>query len=147
MGDTLVLRRTKLLEQFTFGELYMPDGSFQCRTLEDVTRREKVQNMTAIPAGIYDVVIAWSNRFERLMPRLLGVPFFSGILIHPGNTAADTDGCILVGRKEVPDAPIPLQESRLAFDDLFPKIRKLCEHGKLRMQIEGGFTADQWTTG
>jgi len=43
-----------------------------------------------------------SPRFKRELPRLLNIKGFDGILIHRGNTAKDTSGCILVGEnKEV----------------------------------------------
>ena len=74
------------------------DGRFGVLHLEDVVRQgEKVPGQTAIPEGIYTVQITFSNRFKRDLPLLLNVPNFEGIRIHPGNTDADTEGCILVG--------------------------------------------------
>ena len=52
----------------------------------------------AIPEGRYAVVISWSPKMKKWLPILLGVPMFSGIRIHAGNTAKDTKGCILVGQ-------------------------------------------------
>ena len=53
--------------------------------------------MFAIPEGRYAVVVSWSPKMRLWLPMLLGVPMFSGIRIHAGNTAKDTQGCILVG--------------------------------------------------
>lgn len=135
-----VLRKT-LGPDFTTGEMYGPDGSFWCYTLEDTVRNIKIDKKTAIPAGGFEVVVSWSNRFQRLMPRLLGVPFFNGVLIHSGNTADHTEGCILIGKKIGAGA---LQDSLLAFEEVFPKIKKLTEKGKLFVQVEGGFEANFW---
>jgi len=95
-------------------------GDFECYTLEDVVRPKKIYGATAIPAGIYQVVITMSNRFKRLLPLLVDVPGFEGIRIHPGNTAGDTYGCILVGNATRGDSVI---NSRVAFDRLFEKLR------------------------
>lgn len=86
---------------YTVGRLYV-DGKFFCNTLKDtvrdLNRERKVPGKTAIPYGEYKVVFNWSPKFGRNLPRLLNVPAFEGILIHPGNTADDSSGCILVGK-------------------------------------------------
>jgi hypothetical protein len=112
----------------TIGELLV-DGVHECWTLEDVVRPngEKVYGETAIPYGTYKVGITFSNRFQRDLPLLYDVPDFSGIRIHPGNTAADTHGCLLVGQHKTSTS---VTESRLAFDALFPKIRDAIERGE-----------------
>lgn len=89
-------------KDYTIGRLYI-DGKLWCNTLEDAVRDidangvGKIKGATAIPAGKYRVVFNYSPKFGRQMPRLLNVPHFDGILIHSGNTAADSAGCILVG--------------------------------------------------
>ena len=108
----LVLRRIARRPTYTIGNLYI-DGEFLCNTLEDTDRglhqdmplseikRIKVANETAIPTGTYKVIVNQSPKFGRLLPRLLDVPGFDGILIHRGNTDKDTSGCPLVGENKV----------------------------------------------
>jgi hypothetical protein len=139
--EVMRLKRTTFTGKSTMGELYLPDGSFACHTLEDVVRDYKIPKQTAIPEGKYEVIVGWSNRFQRLMPRLLDVPFYKGILIHSGNTPSHSEGCILVGRKAGEDA---IFESIPAFDTLFPIIRKLAEKGKLFIDVQGGFPRELW---
>ena len=101
-------------EDYTIGKLYI-DGKYICDTLEDKVRNlpqeVKIHGKTAIPAGIYEINMntvspkfkqkSWAKKYKGIVPRLVNVPYFSGVLIHPGNTAADTDGCILVGENSV----------------------------------------------
>ena len=88
----LTLTRTDFTNDSTIGELSV-NGKFECFTLEDKVRPVKIKGMTAIPAGAYEVVINFSERFQRPLPLLLNVPNFDGIRIHAGNTAKDTEGC------------------------------------------------------
>ena len=103
---------------YTVGRLFV-DGKFFCNTLEvtvrDLSNEKKVYGKTAIPYGEYKVVYNWSPKFGRNLPRLLNVPAFEGILIHPGNTADDSAGCILVGRNTEVGR---LTESRYTSDKL-----------------------------
>ncbi len=99
----IVLKRIAKRDTYTIGQLYI-DGQYWCDTLEDrvrdLSKERKVAGETAIPAGTYDVVVNTSPKFKRLLPRLLNVPHFEGVLIHRGNTAADSAGCILVGENK-----------------------------------------------
>lgn len=99
----------------TFGSLYLNKHWF-CWTLEDEIRTVKIPNETAIPFGKYIIIIDNSVRFGREMPRLLNVPNFEGVRIHPGNFIEDTDGCILVGAGRTVNS---VTNSRVIFDKLF----------------------------
>jgi len=100
-----VVRHT-FTELSTIGDLFI-DGDRICNTLEDKDRlletageKAKVYGNTAIPRGEYKLVISWSNRFSKYMMELLKVPYYTGVRIHAGNIAADTDGCILLGNAQ-----------------------------------------------
>lgn len=112
----LALKRLEMSPRSTMGRLTV-DGYAFCWVLEDVVRPgPKVPGETAIPAGSYEVQLTFSNRFQRVMPQLMNVPGFTGIRIHAGNTAKETDGCLLVGFGHAPDT---VTQSRMAFDALF----------------------------
>jgi hypothetical protein len=74
------------------------DGQYFGHTVEDCRRGEgvKIAGETAIPAGTYVLTVEPSPRFGRDLPRLQNVPGFDGVLIHGGNTALDSHGCVLV---------------------------------------------------
>ncbi len=114
------LDRLQLDPDVTIGALYV-DDDFECWTCEDTVREPgmKVHGQTAIPYGSYRVDITQSNRFKRPLPLLLNVPNFQGIRIHPGNTAADTEGCILPGADRLAKS---VGQSRVAFSSLYAKI-------------------------
>lgn len=96
----LILNRHFKGANYTIGRLFI-DGKYFCDTLEDTVRNVKIPNETAIPAEAYEIILNMSPKFGRLLPRLLNVPNFEGILIHRGNTSTDTSGCILVGENKV----------------------------------------------
>jgi hypothetical protein len=127
----MLLTREPSSDECTLGELSV-NGEFECFTLEDKVRPVKIKGMTAIPAGAYEVVVTFSERFKRPLPLLLNVPNFDGVRIHQGNTAKDTEGCLLVGKKKGKDAVL---QSVLAFDALFAKIVEAAGREKIFIQI------------
>lgn len=98
----LELRRKEFTEESTIGDLYI-NGKWICHTLEDPVRKQKINGITAIPAGTYKGVFTMSYRFKKILPLILDVQNFAGIRIHSGNTAKDTEGCILVGLEKKPN--------------------------------------------
>lgn len=117
----LLLKRQIKTSDFTLGELFI-DGEHFCYTVEDMERMpgEKIFGKTAIPKGTYKVIINHSNHFDKQMPLLLNVPDFEGVRIHSGNTAADTEGCILAGYKRTING---VAESRVCWNELMEKIK------------------------
>lgn len=133
----LELNRIAKKPLYTIGRLFV-DGKYFCDTLEDrcrdLDKEEKVMNETAIPEGIYEVIVNVSAKFRRKLPLLLDVPHFSGIRIHRGNMDKDTSGCILVGENKQPGRVINstgyelrltelIEKAMLAGDKIMIKIR------------------------
>jgi hypothetical protein len=127
----LQLIRKEFTQRSTIGELSV-DGKFECYTLEDMVRPVKIKGMTAIPAGAYEVVVTFSERFQRLLPLLLNVPGFDGVRIHTGNTEHDTEGCILVGKVKKKNM---ITYSKAAFNALFSKIHSAAQREKMFIHI------------
>lgn len=117
----LTLIRIHTNSQYTIGHLYI-DGAYICDTIEDTDRglddsmsvdeikKRKVYCETAIPYGTYKIMLnvkspkysnfskyPWAKKYEGYLPRLKDVKGFDGILIHVGNYATQSCGCILVG--------------------------------------------------
>lgn len=135
-------------EAYTIGKMYV-DGEYVCDTLEDKDRGltsnmsvaqicgVKVHGETAIPTGRYLVDMKTvSPRFggraqyqfcKGRLPRLCNTPGYQGVLIHCGNTAKDTDGCILVGENKEKGKVL---NSTATFRKLYPILKAADERGE-----------------
>lgn len=143
----LLLRRVALRATYTVGRLYA-DGVKLCDTLEECVRdlnrngtfdngETKIPGRTAIPYGTYRVTLGVQSpkfrtraayRFcDGYLPRLLDVPHFEGVLIHIGNTADDTEGCILVGENRRTGR---LENSTATFRRLYELLRAAVGRGE-----------------
>ena len=120
----LILKRIALRSEYTIGKLYV-DGEYVADTIEDTVRdldkdgkfangEVKIPGKTAIPYGRYEITMKvkspkysnfskypWAKKYDGYLPRLLNVPHFEGVLIHVGNSALDSEACILVGENKV----------------------------------------------
>lgn len=112
----LTLKRNFKGANYTIGKLYI-DGHYFCDTLEDTVRpaNKKIAGKTAIPAGNYKVIKSYSPRFKKILPEILNVPNFTGVRIHAGNTAKDTNGCVLLGLNKTKGAVLDSQATMTYF--------------------------------
>lgn len=136
----LTLKRIALRPTYTIGKLYIDDVYF-CDTIEDTVRdlnkngkfdngEKKVYSKTAIPYGTYEITTSvvsprfkdrvWAKPYGGKIPRLINVPSFDGVLIHPGSSADDTSGCLLVGKNTIVGR---LTDSQKTFHALMQKIK------------------------
>jgi hypothetical protein len=126
------IERDTFTDESTIGSFYW-DDQWICYTLEDMVRDgPKVPGKTAIPAGRYRVVIDFSNRFQKLMPHILDVPGFTGIRIHKGNLAIETEGCPLVGMHRTENR---IYECQPAFDIIFSRLQAALAIGGVWLDI------------
>ena len=138
----LTLKRIARKETYTIGHLYI-DGKYFCDTIEDkdrglrqdlpasVNKAKKKDKETAIPTGRYKVTLAvkspkMSQRpaydfCNGYVPRLINVPAFEGVLIHIGNTARDSAGCILVGKNTQVGKVL---ESTATFKEFYQRLKE-----------------------
>lgn len=78
-------------------------------SLEEI-KKKKIPSYTAIPTGTYKITLnIISPKYSKSefmqkyangarVPRLLNVKGWEGVLIHTGNTAASSAGCLIVGK-------------------------------------------------
>ena len=124
----LILTRHARRADYTIGRLEDENGKKICDTLEPIWRNYdggemKIPRKSAIPEGSYRVVVTKSQRFQKYLPLLVGVPGFEGVRIHAGNTSRDTEGCILVGQN--------LQVGKVLWSRItLEKLMKLIENEK-----------------
>lgn len=139
----LTLKRIALRPTYTIGKLYIDDVYF-CDTIEDTVRdlnkngkfdngEKKIHSKTAIPYGIYEIKWTYSPRFKKYTPQLMNVPSFEGIRIHTGNTSADTEGCLILGKNKQVGKVL---NSRDTINKFYPIIKEACSNGKVTIEIK-----------
>jgi F420-dependent methylenetetrahydromethanopterin dehydrogenase len=148
MADqTVTLRRKIVTSAFTLGILTMgalgSAGLYQYNTVEDAVRKlsnctqttctGKIDGKTAIPAGRYEIRDTYSPRFKKHVLELVGVPGFQGVRIHSGNTADDSEGCLILGLK---GTEFGVAESRAAMAQFNADVRKALAKGRIFIVIE-----------
>lgn len=111
----------------------------EVRVLTDCTKVTcvgKIPGRTAIPAGTYEVRDTWSPRFGRMMLEVVGVPGFQGIRIHSGNTADDTEGCLIPGLRATANG---VAYSTSAVKQLNSDVRAKLRTGRVWIKITDEF--------
>jgi len=120
----LRLQRSPSSDNETLGQLFAitenESTSYTCLTLElpDLFNQHSI---SCIPAGIYDVTKRRSLT-HGMHFHILNVPNRDMILIHSGNFASQTKGCILVGQHAIDlnfDGAPDITHSKKTLSDLY----------------------------
>ena len=122
-GVNLLLIRDEFSDKSTIGKLFL-DGEMFCYTLE-LPWKDNQRSISCIPAGEYKVRMRTakeSSSRDYLHLLVQDVKDRSYILVHIGNTAKDTRGCILVGQSRQHNR---VNNSTLAMDLLMKEILNL----------------------
>ena len=117
------IERFKENEIGTWGRLYF--RNFECFTFEPVGADEVRSGLDKrVPEGVYNMRWHDSPRFKRRLPHIYNkqVPGSRYILIHAGNLAEHTEGCILLGFNY--DAR-GVWNSRAPLDEFMAKLRSM----------------------
>ena len=117
----IVVDRKWKKDTYTIGRISI-DGKPFADTVEDRDRglsdsmslakiaSLKVYGKTAIPTGTYELQMtsspkfakrAWAKKYNGKVIQIMNVKGFSGVRIHPLNSAEDSLGCIGVGKNTV----------------------------------------------
>jgi len=117
------------------------DYEFECFTLEDTYREEKIDGKTRIPEGEYAVKLrtagGMTKKYEKKyggihkgMLWLQDVEGFEWVYVHTGNKATHTDGCVLVGNSCNTSNGQTIGGSVAAYKKLYPRIAEAIESGE-----------------
>ena len=137
-------------KESTLSQLYI-NGIFQCYLLEDKIREVKIPSQTAIPTGVFNLKlnthgaknVDYKRVFSKLhegMIEIVGLPNFSFVYIHVGNTIKDTSGCPLCGFGfQFNDGNYKVTQSVAAYKMIYPKLVALAKQPTNKIIVENNF--------
>ncbi|AIM36829.1 hypothetical protein KO02_09035 [Sphingobacterium sp. ML3W] len=146
MKSVLKVVRIQQGKNSTLSEIYCNDV-FVCYGLEDVPRKIKIPGSTCIPLGTYRLGINndggmngnYYDRFPKLhqgMMEIQGIPNFSHVYIHIGNTHRQTAGCVLVGKRYVfENGDYRIEQSVTAYKRLYALLVEVMKEGEMFVQV------------
>src|SRR5689334_14651524 len=96
----LTLKRSLFRDDGILGELYTPDGSFWCDTLEHAYEAS-IDFVPKLPPGVFVCRRGLHRLSHAQTPfetfEICDVPGHTNILFHTGNLHQDSEGCVLLG--------------------------------------------------
>ena len=137
-------------KESTLSQLYI-NGIFQCYLLEDKIREVKIASQTAIPKGVFNLKlnthgaknVDYKKAFGKLhegMIEITGIPNFSYVYIHTGNTIKETNGCPLCGFGfQFTEGEYVVTQSVAAYKMVYPKLVSLAKSTSNKIAIENNF--------